>query len=294
MSERLFLRLDEDTLQGPESGAPAGSLRSVCVQPALQQHVAHILGYRESFARGEQVLERVVPDGAVRLAFSRSSGGAWVLTVIGPSATPALVPLSGRMEGLAVTLRSGAAAMLLGLPAGEIAGLAVPADQLWTRRDAQDLARATDAVDDAARVQAVQQALLRRLQRARPSDTRAALHALRLLGDSAGRLRVRELAAAVGLGERRLQQLFDACFGLTPRTCGRLLRLQGCLRALRRQPTPAWAELALEAGFSDQAHLVNEFRALLGCTPGAFRRLAAAGAISHSSKTQGPAAATMA
>lgn len=275
MIERLFLRLDEDTVQGPESGAPPGSLRAVPVQPALQRHVAHILDCRESFALGEQVLERVVPDGAVRLAFSRSNGGAWALTVIGPSAAPALVPLSGHMEALAVTLQPGAAATLLGLPADQIAGLAVPAEQLWTRRDAQDLERATDAVDDAARAQSIQRALLRRLQRAPGSDTRAARHAWRLLSDRAGRLPVRELAAAVGLGERRLQQLFATSFGLSPRTCGRVMRLHACLRALRQQPGPAWAALALDAGFSDQSHLANEFRALLGCTPGEFRRLAA-------------------
>jgi len=273
--ERLFLRLDEDLVQGPESSVPPGCLRAVSVQPALRRHVAHILDYREAFARGEQVLERVVPDGAVRLAFSRSNGGAWSLTVIGPSAEPALVPLSGRMEALALTLQPAAASTLLGLPAGEIAGLAVPAEQLWTRRDAQDLARAADAVDDTARVQSIQQALLRRLQRAPGPDTRTARHAWRLLSDRAGRLPVRELAAAVGLGERRLQQLFAASFGLSPRTCGRLMRLHACLRALRRQPAPAWAALALDAGFSDQSHLANEFRALLGCTPGEFRRLAA-------------------
>ena len=42
-------------------------------------------------------------------------------------------------------------------------------------------------------------------------------------------------------------------------------------------PRVAWANLALSAGFSDQAHLVREFRALSGLTPGQYRRLAPTG-----------------
>lgn len=49
------------------------------------------------------------------------------------------------------------------------------------------------------------------------------------------------------LDERRLQQLFHADEGLSPRSAGRL--------------APAWAELAVEAGYHDQVHLANEFRA---------------------------------
>jgi AraC-like DNA-binding protein len=91
------------------------------------------------------------------------------------------------------------------------------------------------------------------------------------------------LAAEVGLGERRLQQLFSAQFGLSPRRWSRLARLHRCLRDLRAQPQRSWAEVALDGGFFDQSHLTNEFRALCGCTPAEYRRLA----VSESSKTAG-------
>jgi len=59
--------------------------------------------------------------------------------------------------------------------------------------------------------------------------------------------------------------------------------MHGCLRALRRRPAPDWADLALEGGFYDQSHLVNEFRALCGVTPTEFLGRTA----SVSSKTGG-------
>ncbi|HSI56404.1 MAG TPA: helix-turn-helix domain-containing protein [Ideonella sp.] len=283
MHQRLFVRLDEDAVQGPESGLPRQSLRGFTVCPALRPQVSNVLLYRESFAASEEVVERVVPDGAVRLVFdwSEAPSAGRAAMAIGPSIKPAVLRLSGRMAGMAVTLRPGAAAVLLGLPAGEMAELAVPLQELWGRGDAQGLADLAALPDDASRIRAVQQALLLRLQRARPSDPRLAVHALQALTRTAGRAKVRDVASSVGVGERRLQQLFDAHIGLSPRSWSRLARLHQCLRELRRQPGKAWPEVALDGGFFDQSHLINEFRALCGCTPAEFRRMA----VSHSSKT---------
>jgi YesN/AraC family two-component response regulator len=41
--------------------------------------------------------------------------------------------------------------------------------------------------------------------------------------------------------------------------------------ALARAPgAPGWAEIAREAGYADQAHLIREFRAFAGTTPTAL------------------------
>jgi AraC-like DNA-binding protein len=44
---------------------------------------------------------------------------------------------------------------------------------------------------------------------------------------------------------------------------------------------PGWAAVAADAGFYDQSHLANEFRALCGLTPTAFLQHT----VSGSSKT---------
>lgn len=290
MAERLFLRLDDDPLHGPESGVPAGTLRALPVSEALQQHVSHILMYRETFAEGHEMRERVLPDGAVRLVFnfgdapSADDGEGYAVEAIGASAAPVVVRMRRRVEGLSVTLRPGAAAALLGMPAGEISGGAVHLDALWHGEGSELLARMAEAPDDAARVALLHAALQRRLA---DSDTKgqpvaAAMRAAQLIAASGGRRPLREVAAAVGVGERRLQQLFQAHVGLSPRAWSRLARLHGCLRALRLQPSsPAWADVALDGGFYDQSHLVNEFRALCGVTPTEFM----GHAVSGSSKT---------
>lgn len=90
--------------------------------------------------------------------------------------------------------------------------------------------------------------------------------------DLRGGISVRALAAEMNLSERRLQQLFASQLGLPPGVWRRLQRLHGTLRLLRMAQTPQWAQIALCAGYYDQSHLINEFRALCGLTPQQFLR----------------------
>ncbi|WP_076998670.1 AraC family transcriptional regulator [Variovorax sp. KK3] len=284
MPERLFLRLDDDPVHGPEADVPAGTLQGVAIGEALRGHVANVMLYREDFG-GAEVVERVLPDGAVRLVFSFGDAPApgHATMAIGASVTPALVRLHGRMDGVSVTLRAGTAARMLGLPAGELRGLSVPLDALWRGAAGVLLERMANARDDAARMALLSDALVARL-RASERDAamqRAAARAVQLIVASAGQRPLREVAEAVGVGERRLQQLFNAQVGLSPRALGRLARLHGCLRALRRERMPDWAAVALDSGYYDQSHLANEFRALCGLTPTEFLGRA----VSASSKT---------
>jgi AraC-like DNA-binding protein len=284
MTERLYLRLDGDPLYAPETDVPAGAMREFAVRAPLRDHVSHIATCREVIAAGRELVERVLPDGAVHLIFhlGDAPGGSRCVAA-GAAAGPTLVRLRGRVEGVSVTLRPGAAAALLGVPAGEITGSAVPLDTLWRGESRDLIEQMAEAPGDAARVALLQAALQRRLRDSDPTLLRQAMHAARLIAQSGGRHALREVAEAIGVGERRLQQIFHAQVGLSPRAWSRLARLHACLRALRERAAPRWSEVALDTGFYDQSHLVNEFQSLCGLTPGLFLERA----VSGSSKTGG-------
>jgi AraC-like DNA-binding protein len=284
--ERLYVRLPSDDSHGPESSAPAGTLADAPISAALSRYVSSITTYREDFADRE-ALERVLPDGALRLVFnladapSTGEGAGYAVAAVGASTAPALVRLTGRVDGVSVTLRPGAAAVLLGVPAGELTEHAVHLDTLWNGDGNLLLEQLAEAPSYQARVRRLEAALLTRLRRAEERVYPSALRAAQLIAKTAGSLSLQKLAETVGVGERRLQQLFQAHVGLSPRAFSRLARLHACLRALRRTPLPPWAELAVDAGYYDQAHLANEFRALSGLSPSAFLERA----VSGSSKT---------
>lgn len=291
MTERLFLRLDGDTVHGPESTVPADTLRAFSVGARLAPHVSQILRYRETFAEGAGVAERVLPDGAVRLVVhledgtpAGPAGESQGSVAIGAATAPVLLRWRGgsRMHSISIALRPGAASALLGLPAGELQGMAVPLEALWGRDFAELRERMAEQPDDGARMAVLRAALGQRLARGTMPANPCAAQAAALLTASAGRMRPREVARAVGVGERRLQQIFRAEVGMSPKAWGRLARLHACLRALRGGPTaPPWAALAADGGFYDQAHLANEFRVLCGLSPTDFLQRG----VSLSSKT---------
>jgi AraC-like DNA-binding protein len=287
MKERLFLRLAGDATCGPETTVPTGTLTPFPVAEALRGHVSQILACRETLPEGQTLRERVLPDGAIRLMFDfanvPSAGAAKgpSMRVAGASAAATVLQLSGRLEGVSVALHPGAAATLLGIPAGEIYNCALSLDALWGAEAHALIQQMAEAKDDASRVALLTAALQRRIAGEVSPNQQRARHAAHLVSHAAGRLPLRQVAGAVNVGERRLQQLFYEHVGMSFRAWSRLSRLHACLRLIRQQPGPAWADLAAEAGFYDQAHLANEFRALCGLSPTAF----AQHGIAQSSKT---------
>jgi AraC-like DNA-binding protein len=67
--------------------------------------------------------------------------------------------------------------------------------------------------------------------------------------------------------------VFDEAVGLKPKEYQRVRRLTCVLAGVQGDPRPAWARIALEAGYCDQAHMANEFRRLTGLTPSAYAAL---------------------
>ncbi len=286
MTERLFLRLQEDRVQGPEATGPDKVLRSLPVPKPLRQHVAHSLLYREQFSGNEEVWERVLPDGAVRLVIhlpgpdgARAADPAAL--IVGASDAHRMVRLRGSMHGLSMTLLPGATMALFHLPAGELLGRSLSFQDLLGDEAVAMHERLVAAPDDTSRVNVLWNLLLHKRRRVQAHGAPAVSSAIRQITSASRRAPLRDVAESVGVGERRLQQLFYEQVGLSPRALGRLARLHHLLRTLRMERKVRWAELAADCGFYDQSHLISEFRALCGMTPTEFLRRT----VSGSSKT---------
>lgn len=84
-------------------------------------------------------------------------------------------------------------------------------------------------------------------------------------------LKLQEICAAVELSPSHLVRSFKHVYGLTPHAYQLNCRIEFCRSQLRR----GWAiaDVALAAGFSDQAHLQRVFKKLVAATPGQYRAL---------------------
>lgn len=91
--------------------------------------------------------------------------------------------------------------------------------------------------------------------------------AWRRLRATHGRVAIGELAAELGWSRKRIVARFRDEVGLPPKAVARLLRFE---RARNLAGTMPWGELAFEYGFSDQSHLIAEFRRVTDRTPETF------------------------
>jgi AraC-like DNA-binding protein len=202
--------------------------------------------------------------------------GDYRTLVGGLHTTPALITHPGRQSGVQVRLSPLGARALLGLPAGELAGRDMAADDVLgpVATELHERLRAADGWP--ARFAVLDQVLLARAdldQQVSPDIAEA----WRLLVRSGGQVRAGELAGHVGWSPRYLQQRLRTETGLTPKAAARVSRFDRARRILQRQAVGGagatggragtLAEVAAGCGYYDQAHLAREFRALAGCPP---------------------------
>jgi AraC-like DNA-binding protein len=237
-------------------------------------------------ANGSTRREHVLPTGDVHIVF-RLSGPALRLfdgpeDRIGRSLGRAIVggarsgyyvrDVSQPVWSVGAQLLPGAAPLLLGAAASELAERHTPLEDLWGAGVREIEERLALAGPDQDRLALFESILAERLPRVRGIHP-AVAGALAGLGAHEG---VRSLVSRSGYSHRRFVALFREAVGLSPKLYSRVLRFRRMLERAAAPAPPPWATLALDAGYSDQAHLSREFRELAGVTPGEYRALAPA------------------
>ncbi|HYO76717.1 MAG TPA: helix-turn-helix transcriptional regulator [Thermoanaerobaculia bacterium] len=197
-------------------------------------------------------VHRVLPDGCADLVFDLSDGEN---DVVGTMTRPLLMPGNHTSEYLGVRFRPGCAAAFLRIPLSEITDARVPLADVWKNWDGR--------ID----VPSLEAELLRRLA---PDRDRRVMAAVARLVQSAGALRIDELANEIGISRQHLARQFLQQVGVSPKTLARVLRFRRVVASLERAPEVEWADAALQHGYYDQSHLIADFRELAGTTPNAF------------------------
>jgi len=173
----------------------------------------------------------------------------------------------GSAAGVQLDLEPPAARALLGVPAGELANRTVGLSDLLGARADRLAERLHGAAGSQERFAVLDEELRRALAGARGVCRPDTLRAWSLIRASGGRIRVDELASALGCSRRHLVNRFAEDVGAPPKVAARLVRFETVRRRLGSAPL---ARLAAEAGYADQSHLSREFSALAGAPPTAF------------------------
>ena len=198
--------------------------------------------------------QRIVPDACVDLIWAGER-----LLIAGPDTRPRVVTLAPGSRLVGVRLRPGTAGAVFGLPASELCDVSPDAAAVLGRNVAAALLEALASGQDS-------HALLLRaveLRGVRPPDPLVSAAALAL---GRPRARVGSVAAELGVSARQLQRRVTDAVGYGPKMLQRVLRFR---RLQELAPAPL-VELALDAGYADQAHMTAEVTQLAGLSPVRF------------------------
>jgi AraC-like DNA-binding protein len=233
--------------------------------PRLAGLVTDVMGYAEFSER--PVARRVTPHPAVTVIINLGPPIALDGALLGSFAAGlqdswGITEFSGAQQGMELRLTPQGARRLLDVPPAELAGQVVDRpvlDRLASRlADTQDWATRLDLLE----------AELMRLASEGPEPDPVVGWAWRAMRRHHGNVRIGDLVAETGWSRRHFVSRFRAEVGLPPKVAARMLRFNRASRLLANG-VPA-AVVSAGCGYTDQSHLVREFRALAGVTPGAF------------------------
>jgi AraC-like DNA-binding protein len=182
--------------------------------------------------------------------------------------------LEGEGRVVGIKLRPGACFPLVGTPASAFTNRRVPLEQVFGEAGARYAADVAAEPDEQRCVELAER-FLRGLSAVPDEGMRMARTIVEHAAADRTVLRVDQLVTAFGIDTRALQRLFSRYVGASPKWVIQRYRLHEALERLEDGQRPDAAALALELGYFDQAHFIKDFKALVGCSPGAYVKGAA-------------------
>lgn len=235
--------------------------------PPLADYIG-VLWYAEAW-KPPTARERHMPDGSVNIIIplggdAKGTGAAGIVS--GARSQSSMLTTARPSTIIGVHFKRGGAAPFLDVPVSELSNISAALPDVCGVMGRSLRERLLEEHGAERRLDLLERWLAARLvQRSRFPDP-AILWAVREL-EGRPHVQVRTVAAHVGRSARWFINRFSSEVGLTPKVFGRIQRFQRALRHMHRSGDPDLAELAVSAGYFDQAHLTHEFRAVGGLTP---------------------------
>jgi AraC-like DNA-binding protein len=250
-------------------------------RPPLSQFV-NLLWLYEGYTQ-PHAKERVLPTGEMQIVINLQDDRSWIYdredtdrcqTFRGPLLSGAhsqyqVISTAGQASIIGVHFRPGGAFPFLRMPAGELRDTTVSLDALWGGAAADLRVRLLEAATHAARFRVLERVLLDELARGF-SRHDAVAFALRQFMAAPHMITIASVSEQIGLSPKRFIQVFRDETGFTPKVFCRIRRFQQALDRMEGRKSVAWARVALDCGYFDQAHFIHDFRAFSGINPSTY------------------------
>jgi AraC-like DNA-binding protein len=213
--------------------------------------------------------ERVLPSGTVEVVIKLRSCRASEARISGPQSRFFTIERTDRDELLGIHFKPGGAFPFFRFPVTTLHNRDSALTDVWGERRADEL---IDRIHHAPSVEGKFRILERWLflnanwpLQHHPAVSHAIAEFQRDPAISSA-----QMADAVGFSQRKFINLFRDEVGFGPKLFCRVLRFQQVIRAIKHRDAVDWADVALSAGYYDQAHFIHDFQEFTGLTPGEY------------------------
>ncbi|MEP6731387.1 MAG: helix-turn-helix transcriptional regulator [bacterium] len=208
-----------------------------------------------------------LPHPSVHMTFSRELGGSIAGVARGKFSTL----LEGEGGVFAVKFKPGGFYPFVNVPISTFTDSVISIADVFGEEGAE-LGRAILAEhEDALRIELVESFLRTRTVQPDENVGRVAEIAYAVAADRAI-LRVEDLVDRYGLNKRTLQRLFAKYVGVSPKWVIQRYRLHEAAEQLLSGTMVNQSTLALNLGYSDQAHFIRDFKAIVGSSPASYAK----------------------
>jgi AraC-like DNA-binding protein len=204
----------------------------------------------------------VLPDGCVDIVYS--PGTTRELQLVGAMTSARKFTLVAGQIEFGMRFRPAMSQAFLPVPGLKTTDQSIDLSDIWGADACWLVEQVSEARSPAQCIQLFETRLRN------PSDITVVQRLCASIVEQAGQVRIDDLAFQAGLSARQLRRLFLEQLGLSPKHFCRVIRFRNSLSRVPQVGRGEWAQIALDCGYYDQAHFINEFREFSGYTPGEF------------------------
>ncbi|HWG21301.1 MAG TPA: helix-turn-helix domain-containing protein [Terracidiphilus sp.] len=244
-----------------------------CLQRYVQFYTQRELSVRDPLfvhpvpARAAPMLEFIFGD-RFKVLYAGSSveettPGA---VVVGMQTRPhAQLRLQGTFQSFVIMFQPTGLDALFPIALNELTGHVYDAHSVLGRPIRELEERLGECQSFQSRVRAADDLLARRIPATSRADRLATV--VHFIDANKGRVRIPDLAASAGIGQRQFEREFGTRFGMRPKLYARVVRFQATIDSKARSAAKSWTDVAHEFGYHDQMHLIHDFEEFTAGTP---------------------------
>lgn len=185
---------------------------------------------------------------------------------------PITIPSGNKSAMMVIMFKKGMAAPFFPFPMNEICDSVVDADLIWGVEFAELRERLLAEKGIARRFEMVEDFLLSKFL-SRLDLNPCVQYAINEMSTRPDRLSIARMNAKIGYSQKHFTEMFRRQVGITPKAYLKIMRFQKAVKTIDATPAIDWTETAIECGFYDQAHFINDFRHFSGFTPDRYAKI---------------------